>query len=140
PEAYQRSSPPHARGHGCPPLRREDATRLYPTHRDLRHLSRPLARHRDRRRSATISGARDRAGLEAAEDERAGLGAAVPVQDDARTARSRVSAGPSELSTQAATRAEPGGRRPAARGSAWAWTQVQGCAECRLWRGAASQR
>src|SRR5262249_48244341 len=140
PEAYQRSSPPYARGHGRPPIRREDATRLYPTHRDLRHLSRPLARLRDRRRSATISGARDRAELEAAEAEHAGCGAAVSVQDDARTARSRASAGSCQLPTQAAASAEPGGRGPAAGGGTWARAQVQGCAECHLWRGAASQR
>jgi integrase len=48
-------------------FKRQDAARLYPACRDLRQISRPLARHRDQRRYPPLSAFAGRAGRAAAE-------------------------------------------------------------------------
>ena len=73
-------------GHDGPQLRREDAARLYPAHRDLCQISRPLARHGDRRRHPPLPARTDRAGRAAAEDEHAGLGVALLLHHHAAAA------------------------------------------------------
>ena len=111
-QADQRSSPPHDRGHDGPELQRQDPARLYPAHRDLCQISRPLARYRDRRRHPPLPACAGRAGRAAPEDERAGLGVALLLHHHARPRRPRPSAGPHALSAQAAAGARCRSRSP----------------------------
>src|ERR1700730_17677432 len=78
-QADQRSSPPHDHGHDGPQLERQDTARLYPAYRDLRQISRPLPRYRERRRYPPLPARPGRAGDAAPENEYACLSPALLV-------------------------------------------------------------
>src|SRR5215831_16736965 len=75
-EAYQRTSPPHARGHGGAQIQRSDLLELYPPHRGVCQVPRPLSRHGHCGRRAAFPGAYDRERRTAVEPQQRSLGTA----------------------------------------------------------------
>ena len=136
--SHQSVASSHDRGHVCPQVRREDATRLPSPGREFCKIPGRLAGYGHRRGPAPLSGSPDRDRRAGAEHEQLGGRIALFLHGHARPRQPRSPAHARALSTPAAAGAEPRRGRSIDRGRTRPWPQVQGgaerCLRCRAAR------